>query len=186
MMIEKFCIICILTLGVIGCRNKKYPIKLSLVNVYVEDTLYYKTLSYKIKITNTNSHAISLFFKKEKSYLKKYDEEPDKNISIILYNSSRQKKCELSLSYLFPGEVIIKENSNINLAFFSNCDDFICSSKSGDDKFQFRKKLSDLIKNDNHLYCYLRNSERIDSIPILVDNNFDIKFRNIFINDLNN
>jgi hypothetical protein len=175
---------CILFLWIVGCNKKENAVELTLLGVFVTDTIAYKTLSYKIRAYNNSNNEITLDFKKRREIFGSYYEDPDINASVFLFDSARKGKCELFMSSLYRREIILKKGESINLLFLCSDCDLLNSLKDASEDIKYYNELSKMFYGKNIFWFKNKNNTGIDSFPVRLDSNFYIKFRDAHVDDM--
>jgi hypothetical protein len=172
------------------CSSKKItndPINVTLLNLFVDDTILYRKLSFKLEIQNNLDKELTINLERDTSIIGNRNLISNPNYFIYLKDSAKGKYIELLLSSIFPADVIIRPKSKLDILLVTKCNDCSFTKSNCVDRSGFENAIFKLIKND--LYLIHNNSQRyvnkVDTSVILIDSKFTIFYREAFVRDFN-
>jgi hypothetical protein len=182
----KIFLVVFLCISLVFCNEKsKAKRDLAKLDFYLEkgfvsDTFSYESMYFKMRITNSGSNAVRLFLEKyEIPYANIFNRQPlKKSGSIIMQDPAGNRLNELFVWPLYPAEVTIKPNRQIEFMLKSSIKGLVnadLKSRSSADSLQ--SELLSRIKYGRYCYYSLNdNGVVIDSNAIHINKDFSIAF----------
>ncbi len=168
-----------------GKKIKNDAINVILLNLYVDDTVLYRKLSFELEIQNNLDKELTISLEKDTNIIGNRNLISNPNYFIYLKDSAKGKYIELVLSSIFPANVIMRSKSKLDILLVTKCDDCSFTKSNCSDRSGFENTIFKLIKNN--LYLINNNSQgnvnEVDTSIILTDNKFRILYREAFVRD---
>jgi len=166
-------------------KIKKDSINVILLNLFVDDTVQYRKLSFKFEIQNNFDKELTINIDRDTNIIGNRNLILNPNYLFYLKDSAKGKYNELVLSSIFPANVIIGPKGKLDILLVIKCNDCSFTKSNCIDRSGFENTISKLIKND--LYLINNNSQsnvnEVDTSIILIDNKFGIFYREAFVQD---
>jgi len=175
--------------SLVCCREKRLAneltgLDLSLVKAFISDTNYYEYAYFKMRVLNKRSRVAHLYIEKWAiPFVTQKNPGQQKNVSIFMLDSNRNKLNELLLWPLYPNKNTVKPNKPIE--FWLRAPIAALINSDGDSSgTEYQRRMTMRIRNS--LYsCYSLNKFGAidDSVAIRVDSNFLIEYRAPMVTD---
>lgn len=189
----KISLVGFICISFVFCNEKNIAERdLSKLDFYLEkgfasDTFYYESMYFKMRINNSGSNVVHLFLEKYKlPYPNSYNwQQLKKSGSIFMYDSAGNRLNELFLWPLYPAEIIINPNKQIEFLLKGSIKGFVnADKKARSHAAGLQSELLNRIKEGPFYYYSLNDNGVInDSAAIHINKDFSIAYREPLVED---